>query len=154
MGVVTRELRLEFASSMTSRELLREPFGLLSTASRELLRDEDSWEEFEPLRDAAEEDSDDSNDFFLSAIVKDEDLDAGLPHVVVLLFLGELVSRGGSEISAFLMSSLVNVRLMSLMGVALLFLHALRTFCLLMASTEFFFNILGFISTLELLLLF
>ena len=69
MGVVTCELRLEFASSMTSRELLREPFGLLSTMSRELLRDEDSWEEFEPLRDAAEEDSDDSNDFFLSEMV-------------------------------------------------------------------------------------
>lgn len=37
--------------------------------------------------------------FFLSAIVKEEEREAGLPHV--RLFLGELVSKGGSVFSVF-----------------------------------------------------
>ena len=73
-------------------------------------------------------------------MVNDEDLEAGrgaLPRVC----LGELVSSGGSEAS-----------LTALTEFALLFLQALRTFCLLMASTEFFFSTLGLTSLMFLVL--
>lgn len=70
-------------------------------------------------------------------MVKEEDLEAGLP--TARWFLGELVSSGGSVASLTL-------------EFALLFLQALRTFCLLMASTEFFFSTRGLTSVMFLLL--
>ena len=72
-------------------------------------------------------------------MVKDEDLEAGRP--LVRLFLGELVSSGGSEPSDPTLEEL-----------ALLFLQAFSTFCLLIASTEFFFSTLGLTSVLFLVL--
>ena len=63
----------------------------------------------DPRRDESEE-CWDSNDFFLSWMVKDEERDAGLLTLVRGGARGELVSRGGSH------------------SVALLFLPALSTF--------------------------
>ena len=63
-------------------------------------------------------------------MVKEDDLEAG--RLQVLLFLGELrVSAGGSELSD------------PALELALLFLQAFSTFCLLIASTEFFFSTRG-----------
>ena len=83
-------------------------------------------------------------------MVKDEDLEAGRPQV--LLLLGELVSKGGSSRSALRKSSVLIPVLPFSSWVCLicptedgaLFLHAFNTFCRLIASTEFFFNTLGF----------
>ena len=60
--------------------------------------------------------------------MNEEDREAGL--MLVLEFLGELVSKGGS--------------FSGLVPCALLFLQALITFCLLIASTEFFLSMRGF----------
>lgn len=74
-------------------------------------------------------------------MVKEEDLEAG--RLQVLLFLGELrVSTGGSEPSDPALEEL-----------ALLFLQAFSTFCLLIASTEFFFRTRGFTSLASLVFL-
>ena len=80
-------------------------------------------------------------------MVKDDDLDAGRPQV--LLLLGELVSKGGSSRSAFRRSSVLipddlswSVLIPTVVGA--LFLQAFNTFCRLIASTEFFFSTLGF----------
>ena len=82
-------------------------------------------------------------------MVKDEDLEAGRPQV--LLLLGELVSKGGSSRSALRKSSVLIPALPFSSWVCLiptedgaLFLHAFNTFWRLIASTEFFFNTLGF----------
>ena len=82
-------------------------------------------------------------------MVKDEDLEAGRPQV--LLLLGELVSKGGSSRSALRKSSVLIPVLPFSSWVCLipteagaLFLHAFNTFWRLIASTEFFFNTLGF----------
>ena len=79
-------------------------------------------------------------------MVKDADLEAGLP--AVLLLLGELVSSGGSSRSARLKSS---VRIPTAEGE--LFLQAFRTFCLLIASTEFFLRTRVLTPVLSVLLL-
>ena len=73
-------------------------------------------------------------------MVKEDDLEAGRPQV--LLFLAELVSSGGSEPSDPTLEEL-----------ALLFLQAFSTFCLLIASTEFFLSTLGLTSLTSLVFL-
>ena len=120
--MVTLELRTELNSS--SLELTFGPD--LSVRSREF---------FLEVESAGDSELVDSKDFFLSAMVKEEDLEAGRAR----LCLGELVSSGGSDVSA-------------LTELALLFLQALRTFCLLTASTEFFLRTRGLTSVFSLCL--
>ena len=94
-----------------------------AAALAEVFRDPESWEECEPRRDSG---CGDSNDFFLSAMVKEELREAGRPQLRACR--GELVSRGCSAAP---------------WSVALLLLPALMTFCLLTASTEFFLSTRG-----------
>ena len=93
----------------------------------------------------------DSNDFFLSAIVKEEDLDAGLPRDVMDLGADILPGAGHrtSSLASMALNSVMEVFLpdstksiLSLLR-PLLFLQDSSTFRLLMASTLFFFSTLA-----------
>jgi len=136
VGVATLELRRELASSITSLLLRLLPS---SKVSRDPRRDTESCDELELRREEVTVDDSwpDSNDFLRSWMVKEEDREAGRPQGLALL--GELVSSGGSSPSALRRSS---VLIPTVLGE--LFLHALSTFCRLMASTEFFFSTLWF----------